>query len=295
MGGFVVRELMNRGFGVRVLDDLSTGREENLPSGVDLIVGSVTDEHALRHALIDVDAVVHLAGHVSVRDSVDAAVLDANINLLGSTRTLYAAAKAGVSRFVYASSMAVYSEPLGARPLAESAPTWPLSPYGADKLAAEVHTASICKQAGMDWCVLRIFNVYGPQQRLTPSVGIVRLAIDAAFSNRVLDLFGYGLHVRDFIHVRDVASAIALALQSEHDGVFNIGTGIGTRIVDLLAIIERISGKQIESNLLPHRKEELKVAVADTAKTERMLGFRAQIELNEGIEETIMAYAQKVP
>ncbi|MBA3534576.1 MAG: SDR family NAD(P)-dependent oxidoreductase, partial [Ardenticatenales bacterium] len=211
IGSRVARRLLEAGWRVTVLDNLSMGTRETLPDGVNFVEGDVRDTDLVREVTRGVEAIFHLAAIVSIRASVDNFYQDAQVNLMGTLNLLEAAVRNGVPRFIYASSMAVYADAPTPTPISESHPTQPVSPYGIAKLAGEQYVLNLAQQFGFEGVVLRYFNTFGPGQSFTPYVGVTTIFIRRLLQGESLTIFGDGEQRRDFVHVVDVAAATVAA------------------------------------------------------------------------------------
>ncbi len=288
IGSHVVEALLDKNVPVRVLDDLSVGRRENVPRDAELVVGDILDPAALDSALDEVGAVVHLAARVAIRDSLNHFLPDARINLMGTLNLLSACAKKKVDRFLFASSMAVYGDCAEPMPVSESYPASPLSPYGISKLAAEQYVRLLAPKFGIRAVILRYFNVYGPRQTFTPYVGVVTI-----FTRRLLQglppvIFGDGKQCRDFVHVRDVTRATVMALDSQLDGeLLNVGSGVCTSVEEIASLLaSRIRPGTVPVHVAPH-PGEIRYSIADISRIRTLLGFRPQAVFAEQIPEII--------
>ena len=289
IGHHVARALLEAGCAVTVLDDLSTGLRDNIPAGADFVHGSILDPRALALALNNADAVVHMAAKVTIRGSMDRAVDDARTNLLGTVALLSNLPHSRVRHVVFASSMAVYEEAFDTDRLSETQVPFPASPYGVTKLAAEHEIRILCNRMGIAWHCLRLFNTYGPGQRISPYVGVITLFADAIRNRRQVSVFGDGLQTRDYLHVQDAAAVFLHALSKpETSGIVaNAGTGRGTTILGLLDELQDILDYVPARRFEPARPEELRHAVADTSLAASALGFTARISLEEGLRRTL--------
>ena len=260
IGSHSVDLLLARGHQVRVLDDLSSGKRDNLQAhpALELVIGDIRDRDTVQAVMAGIDGVLHLAAQVFVSVSIDQPVFSASVNVLGTVQVLDAARLAGVRRVVYASSAAIYGTP-EALPVAEDTPSRPLSPYGLEKLIDEQYAALFQGLYGLSCCGMRYFNVYGPRQdpRSTYS-GVISRFQDAIAAGRPLTVFGDGLQTRDFVSVFDVARATCAAL-TEHtsvEGVVNVATGTSITLLDLIAALGRAAGRALEVQHLPGRAGE---------------------------------------
>lgn len=287
IGSHIASRLRKAGMAVAVIDDLSMGSLDNLPSGVEFHHGSILDPEAMKKALKGVDVVFHNAAKVSIRNSFDDIYGDTETNVLGTVNVLREAGRAGIKKFIFASSMAVYGE--GASlPVTEDGALEPISPYGAGKLAAEAYVAQLAKYYGFESVVLRYFNTYGPGQTLTPYVGVITIFINSLLQGRPPMVFGSGEQVRDFVYVGDVAEANMLAMKSAVNGaVVNVGTGRGTSVNDIASLLISRLGPGLEPVRAPLPMGEPKDSVADITRAKRLLGFEPNTRVEHAITEVI--------
>lgn len=278
IGSHVVRRLLARGMRVRVLDDLSVGRRENVPPGVELVVGSILDADVVRECMRGADVVMHLAARVAIRSSQQYMRQDAETNVAGTASVVDAAASAGsVRTFVLASSMAVYADAPAAQPIDEDHRCEPISVYGVSKLAAEQMTRIVGRQAGMRTAALRLFNTYGQGQALSPYVGVVTIFADRLLRGEAPTIFGDGQQRRDFVHVDDVARAFVRAMDADLDGVsINVGTGRGVTVNEVLTALNVALGTHAVPRYADAVPGELRHSVADIARARRLLSYEPQ-------------------
>lgn len=287
IGSKVARRLVEAGWRVTVLDNLGMGQRENVPAGAALVVGDVRDAERVREVARGMDAIFHLAAVVSVRASIENFYEDANVNLMGTLNLLEAAARGDVPRFVYASSMAVYADSPEPRPISETHPTRPISPYGIAKLAGEQYVLNLSQQFGFDGVALRYFNTFGPGQSFTPYVGVITIFIRKLLAGEPLTIFGDGEQRRDFVHAEDVAAATVAALGAPGGSVINVGTGKDTSVNEIAALLrERLNpGAPIEH--LPAAPGELRYSIADISAARRLLGYAPRHSLRDSMDEVI--------
>lgn len=294
IGSHVAEAYLSRGDAVWVIDDLSSGRRENLPAEVEFIRMGIGDS-ALDDLFRDVggfDIVNHHAAQIDVRKSVADPRYDASINVDGFLNVLESSLRHGTKRVVFVSSGGVvYGEP-EAMPTPETAPKMPESPYGVTKLAAEYYLHYYYKVHGLDYVVLRYSNVFGPRQDPYGEAGVV-----AIFSNRLLDgepltIFGDGEQTRDYVFVGDVVAANMIASDHPFDGMtgldnraFNVATGTETSVNALARELMAVSGRETEVHYAPARPGELLRSCLDTARL-RALGWAPRTSLQEGLRET---------
>ncbi len=292
IGSHTVDLLLESGCQVRVLDNLSSGSRGNLPrsSRLQLIHGDILDRKTVQIATEGVNHVLHLAAQVSVQKSVDNPIQSCQQNILGFLTILDAAHKVG-ARLVYASSAAVYGEPVEL-PIKETNPISPISPYGLEKVTNEQYASLYTRLHGTSQLGLRYFNVYGPRQDLTsPYSGVITKFIHMLLAGRSLTVRGDGLQERDFIHVRDVARANVAALSSDYVGVLNIAGGQAITIRQLTEVMTRILGSAIVLSHTPNIPGDIRHSVAQNGAMIKRLG-KPQVTLEEGLAELMQEAIQ---
>jgi UDP-glucose 4-epimerase len=289
IGSHVVEALLARGDEVTVVDDLSTGKRENVPEGARLVVQDV------REGLVDVfaearpEVCCHLAAQVDVRASVEAPDDDASVNVLGTIAVLEAARGLGAQVVFSSTGGAIYGE--CEAPAPEGSMRRPLAPYGVSKLAGEEYLAAYNRLYGARHVSLRYANVYGPRQDPHGEAGVVAIFLGHLAESRTPQIFGDGLQTRDYVYAGDVAGATLAAIG--HDGgVFNVGTGHETSVLDLYELCRRVAGSELEAREAPARLGELQRSVLDVSLAERELGWRPQVPLEDGLRSTWESIAQ---
>lgn len=281
-------------YNLRVLDNLSAGKKESLekviaPLGapVELVIGDIRDRAIVNQSIAGIDWVVHLAAHTSVVESLENPEEDFDINVKGTLNLLEASRQEGVQAFIFGSSSAVVGEQVP--PLNEKMVPQPLSPYGAAKLAGEGLCFSYSRSFDLKTLSLRFANAYGPYCEHKTSV--VARFMKWAQEGEPLIIYGDGNQTRDFIEARDVCQATYLSLQALEAGseirgeVFQIATEVETRINDLAQLIKKVVGKEITIIHHPSRKGEMIRNFADVSKARRVLGFKPEIGLRQGLED----------
>jgi len=289
IGSHVAELLRDRGYDVAVLDDLSTGRREHVPDGCRLVEVDITDAAGVEEALRGASFVCHLAAQASVTVSVKEPARDLATNVLGTMNVCAAAASAGAPVVFASTGGALY----GARasiPTPEDAPTEPLAPYGASKLSGEAYVGTWGRLHGLGNVILRLGNVYGPRQRFDGEAGVVAIFTHGLLNGQTLTIFGDGTQTRDYVHVADVANAFLLAAEAGEPGTFNVGTGIETSVVDLLASIENAAGVTTERRFEALRTGELLASALDSTLIRRQLGWTPTTGLDDGIAQTYAWY-----
>jgi len=289
IGSNIVDALVEQGHDVRVLDDLSTGYAVQLNPQARLIIGSVEDLNMVRAAVDGCDVVFHQAAHRAVLRSVEHPLATDSANTHGTLTVLDAARNAGVRRVVYASSSSVYG---GAeiRPTPESTPLQPKSPYAVSKLAGEHYCRVFTELYGMETFALRYFNVYGPRQRPDSQyAAVIPLFIAALREGRRPTVHGDGKQSRDFTFISDVVAAniAAASAPTEAAGAaYNIAGGDEHSLLDLLEILRRLLGVDLEPEHTEPRAGDVRHTCAEVSAAERVLGWSAQVSFGEGLERT---------
>jgi UDP-glucose 4-epimerase len=284
IGSHVAEALAARGEDVVVLDDLSSGKRENLPAGVELVEGDVRDGLGDVFARVEPTVCFHLAAQIDVRVSVARPDHDAAINVLGTVNVLESARPHGTKIVFSSTGGAIYGECDGPAP--EDAPRLPIAPYGTAKLAAEEYLATYNRLYGTGHVSLRYGNVYGPRQDPHGEAGVVAIFFNALRAGQTPKVFGDGKQTRDYVYVGDVARATLAAAERDGGGVYNVGTGRETSVVELLELCQRIAGTSLEPELAPARPGELQRAVVDPSRAVDELGWRPEHSLEDGLRET---------
>jgi len=297
IGSHIVRALLEQGASVRVLDNFSTGKRENLEElrrqfnrdQFEVVEGDLRDASGVEEAVSGIEVIFHEAAFVSVPQSMGEPQTCFDVNITGTSLLFDAARRAGVRRAVVASSAAVYGES-GALPLIEETPLQPRSPYALSKRVGEMYAELFTGAFGFEVVALRYFNVYGPRQR-SDSMYAAAVPIFARrlLDNRPVTVFGDGGQTRDLINVHDVVRANLIA--SEHPNaagkVFNVCTGLETRLLDLLDVMYELFPGAPEPEFVAPRAGDIYRSVGSPRKAADVMGFRAVVSLVEGLKETI--------
>jgi UDP-glucose 4-epimerase len=285
IGSHVVDALVARGDEVVVVDDLSRGRPENVSKGATLERADVRDAEALSATFGDLrpDVCFHLAAQADVRVSVSDPAFDCDVNVVGTIRVLEAAREHGTQVVFSSTGGAIYGE--CDRPAPETAERRPLAPYGTSKLAAEEYLATYNRLYETGHVALRYGNVYGPRQDPHGEAGVVAIFFGRLAAGEAPRIFGDGRQTRDYVYVGDVAEA-TLAAYGRPAGVFNVGTGGETSVLELFEACRRVSGIEVEPEFAPPRLGELQRSVLDPSLAERELGFQARTDLDAGLADT---------
>lgn len=299
VGSHLVEALVERGDRVRVLDNVSTGRKENLAGvwhQIEFAQGDITDVAAVQKAVAGVDFIFHQAALASVPRSVDAPLETHAACTTGTLNLLDAACKAGVKRFVFAASSSAYgNQPTPVKK--ETDLPSPLSPYAAAKLAAEHHCHAFFHSYGLETVCLRYFNVFGPRQDPSgPYAAVIPLFIQSLLAGESPTIFGDGKQTRDFTYVGNVVQANLLAstapaanIAASPSRTFNIGSGRAISLLDLLSELNTICGTKISANLQMARAGDVRDSLADISLAQKQLGYQSAVSLREGLEKTVAA------
>lgn len=293
IGSHLVDHLLSTGHSVRVLDNLSTGRLENLQGKpVEFIEGDVASFATVCQAVQDCEIVFHLAALVSVPQSIADPLLNYHSNIAGTQYIFEAARLAGIKRIVFASSAAVYGnrEDL---PVRESDLPNPVSPYASAKYMAEVLATSYNNAYGMAIIGLRFMNVYGPRQNPdSPYSGVLSIFCTKLLASNPITIFGDGEQTRDFVYVDDVVSGLMQAthVTNTTQHVFNIGCGKEHSLNEIIQTLQKNFAVEAELNYVQEREGDIRRSYADTALARDVLGFVSQTSLSDGLEKTSHFY-----
>ncbi|MFO0996103.1 MAG: NAD-dependent epimerase/dehydratase family protein [Alphaproteobacteria bacterium] len=295
IGSHLADALVAAGHGVRILDDLSTGRRENAPSAAEIVVGTVADPATVRTVLDGADGCFHLAAIASVTKTNEDWIGTHRVNLTGAIHVFEAARRArrgAAIPVVYASSAAVYGD-CPHMPLSEGAETRPLSAYGADKLGCELHGRVAGTVHGVAAIGLRFFNVFGPRQDpSSPYSGVISIFANRVLEGRELVIFGDGEQVRDFIYVGDVVRCLIAAMDrvgAHPREVYNVCTGRSTSVRRLAETVSSLNGVAPRLRFEPARTGDIRISVGDGTKACRDLGFCAETSFEDGLRTTLAA------
>jgi UDP-glucose 4-epimerase len=282
IGSNLVDALVELDHEVHALDNLSKGSRENVHTAAHLHVADIRDPDSVFDE-VEPQLVFHLAAQADVRVSVESPAVDADVNVLGTVRILEAARRHGAKVVFASSGGAAYGECDG--PAAETAPLAPLAPYGTSKLCGEEYLSTWNRLHGTSHVSLRLGNVYGPRQMPHGEAGVVAIFMGLLRDGGTPTIFGDGSQSRDYVYVGDVVDAFLRA--SRHDGgIFNVGTGAETSVVDLYDAIRAATGVDREPQLAPARLGELQRSVLDPSLAGRELGWRPERTLAEGLAST---------
>ncbi len=292
IGSHLVRELLSRGEPVRVLDNFSTGKQENLAGlddNLEIIEGDLRDKKLLQETLQDAHTVYHQAAMVSVALSMEDPQSCYAVNVQGTVDLLDSARRSGVQKVILASSAAVYGE-TETLPLNEGLPPSPLSPYAASKLVNEIYAGLYTRAFNLPVVALRYFNVYGPGQSPDSQyAAAIPIFIQRLINNQSPTIFGDGHQVRDFVYVQDIVQANLLAASSaEASGqVMNICSGQETDLLVLIETLGQVLGARPEPVFSAPRPGDIYRSIGDPARAAQVMGFSTQTTLYDGLKKTV--------
>lgn len=297
IGSHMVEELLRRGESVRVADDFSTGRRENLRPGVDLVEGSVANLDVARRAVAGCDYVIHLAAIPSVPRSVQDPLTSHRANVDGTLNMLLAARDAKVKRLVFAGSSSVYGNTLEL-PKHEGMHPNPLSPYALQKLIGEQYCQMFTRLYGLETVTTRFFNVFGPRQQPgSPYSGVISLFIEALTKGDRPKVHGDGEQTRDFTFVGDVVNGVLACCTADKVSgeVLNVAAGGRISLIELIKTIQTITGQKGEPIFGPTREGDVKDSQADVAKARTLLQFAPRTKFEDGLRQTVAWFESTRP
>jgi nucleoside-diphosphate-sugar epimerase len=297
IGSHLAEELVRRGEKVRVVDNLVTGKRQNLAhlAQVEFVQGDLSDIDVARHAVAGVDYVLHQAAIPSVPRSVQDPVASNRANIDASVNVLVAARDAGVKRLVYAGSSSAYGN-TPTLPKVETMATAPLSPYALQKLVAEQYAQMFTQLYGLETVTIRYFNVFGPRQDpSSPYSGVISLFISALCDGRQPTIYGDGEHTRDFTYVANVVDGVLRACHAPGAGgeVINVATGGRISLNHLFRTLRDLIGATVEPKYAPPRTGDVRDSQADISKAKRLLGYDPIVSFEEGLQRTVAWYKRQ--
>jgi UDP-glucose 4-epimerase len=294
IGSHVSNVLIDQEHEVTVYDNLSRGKRELVPDDASFVHADLADEQAIERALQGMDAVIHLAASLEVAVSVQQPVAFAENNIVNSVKLLEAMRRAGVGKIIFSSSATVYGLPKRL-PLREDDPLgMQANPYGATKVAMEVFLGVYHQLYDFDCVLLRYFNPYGPNELCDPESHAVPNIVRATLERRSIPLYWKGEQVRDYIYVEDLARAHIAALKVRGYEVFNVGTDVGTKVIDVIQQVFRIVGYEVPLDDLGERPGDVPASYASSEKLRKQLGWAPQVGLEEGLRRTIAHYRERL-
>jgi UDP-glucose 4-epimerase len=288
IGSHLVDALIRRHVKVFVVDDLSTGRRENVnPNAGFTKLSLLNPQFPSLLRRLRPEIVFHTAAHLDLRASVLDPAKDAETNIMGSLALVQEARKAGVKKIVFSSTGGPMYPGHVRPPWSEKVPAEPLSPYGISKRAAEMYFAFLHDVHGVPYVALRYSNVYGPRQSAHGEAGVVAIFTSRMLKNRPVTIYGDGKQTRDYICVDDVVSANMLAMQKNTVGIFNIGTGKETNVLAVFKKLKKLTGSSVPERHAPASPGELLRSSLDARKAARELGWKPSVGLDEGLRKTV--------
>lgn len=296
IGSHVVEKLIEKGYKVAVVDNLSTGKKDNIKGcEVEFYHCDITDALHLFQVVetFQPDYIIHLAAQVSVTESVKNITYDSMVNIQGSVNVIEAAKKYNIKRIVFSSTAAVYGNP-EYLPIDINHKTEPTSPYGLAKYTVEQYLKLAYELYELDYTILRYSNVYGPRQDSKGEGGVVAIFSDKLSNHERPIIYGDGNQTRDFVYVKDVAEANVLSLKNNRNGIYNVSTCERISINDLLNTMFEAINSPIKPIYKEERKGDIKHSILDNHQTRHFIGWFPNIFLKEGIKSTIEYYLQTI-
>ncbi len=294
IGSHVADTLLAAGHRVVVVDSLHTGHREQVPAGATFYQADITDAAAMARIFAEegIEAVTHQAARANVRESMTDPLTYAQVNVLGSLILLELAHDHQCRKFVFASTGgATYGEgdvPGEQRlPFTERSWPQPKDNYGANKLSFEYHLDLYHQNYGLPYIALRYPNVYGPRQDSRGEAGVIAIFAGAMLADKPTRITGDGKQKRDFTYVGDIARANRLALESDHVGIYNVGSGVPTDIATIHALLTKFTGYARSAEYVPQPVGEVRATYLDSSKAKRDLGWSAQVSLADGLQQTV--------
>jgi len=289
IGSHLTDALLAKGYAVRVLDDLSTGKRSNLPMDnpkVELVVGDVADAALVARAMQGCNAVAHLAAVASVQASVDDPVKTHQSNFIGTLNVCEAMRLAGVKRVVYASSAAVYGNNGEGESIDEDTPKAPLTPYASDKLAGEQYFDFYRRQHGLEPAIFRFFNIFGPRQDpSSPYSGVISIFSERASKGLPITVFGDGEQTRDFLYVGDLVDLLVQALEKPdvQEGAVNVGWNQAMSLKQMLEALKSVIGELPSVSYGPARSGDIRHSRADNRRLLQRFEMPPQTPMSVGL------------
>ncbi|SDN34573.1 UDP-glucose 4-epimerase [Paenibacillus sp. yr247] len=289
----IVDLLVDLGHEVAILDNFSTGREENVNAKVEVFKMDILDSRTLEVFLkFKPEIVIHHAAQIDIQSSIKDPAFDASTNVIGTIKLLEACKSSGIRKFIYASSAAVYGNPQYL-PVDETHPIRPLSYYGISKHTPEHYLEVFSQQNKLDYTILRYANVYGIRQDPKGEGGVISIFIDKLLSEHKPVIYGDGEQTRDFIYVKDIARANIAALNSGSKGIYNISCNHQTSVNDLLRMISRLSNIETYPSYREIRVGDILHSYLDNSAAKKDLKWEPQYTLRDGLQETCNYYLKQ--
>lgn len=285
IGSHIVDAFVNQGHRVTVLDDLSSGKKENINPKAEFVQGDIRDKALIEqlfksHAF---DLVAHFAAHISLRESLEDPIFDLEVNTIGTLNLLEAASQYGCKQIAFASTGGSMYGESSVIPTPESEAEIPISPYSISKLCCEKYIASYSARFGIKGISFRFSNVYGPRQSGVGEAGVIAIFADRLKKGEPIQIFGDGEQTRDFIYVDDAVDAVLKGVESNKDGMFNISTAKETNINGIAEIMLKLWGSQSEIVHTPEVEGELRRSVLSFDKANKVFGYSPSVSIEEGL------------
>ena len=293
IGSWVTKMLLDQGHEVTVLDSLVHGYKENVDTRANLIIGDINDPQKTKEALKGVDAVIHMAGLIVVPESVKDPIKYTENNVLGTITLLESMREVGVKKIIFSSSACVYGSP-DKLPIKEDTPLHPDNPYGATKAAIEAFLQAYHANFGFDVTILRYFNPYGPGKVYPPITHAIPNFIMSTLSKKPVPLYWKGEQIRDFIYIEDLAQAHIDVLKLSGFNIFNLGMEEGVKVKDVVDLIFDVVGYKVPISDLGKRAGDVHASYASSEKLKKAVGWKAKVDLREGLKRTIDYYKSLV-
>ena len=292
IGSHVTELLCEKGHAVTVVDDLRFGHEEFVDKRAKFFRTAIEDSQALERALEGIDVVIHLAASSIITFSYERPIEYFENNLINGIKLLETMRKKGVNKIIYSSTSSVYGEPKKV-PIKEDDPVNPLNAYASSKLAFEQALMSYYHSFGIQSVSLRYYNAYGPRDEQKPRTRAVPMWIEAILNNKPVPWYWQGRQIRDYVYVKDVAAAHLDVLPLNGVHCFNIGSGFGTVMKDVLKTLEKIVGRKFKTQDLGERKGDPMESFADITKIRKAVGWKPKVSLEEGLRKTLEYYTNQ--
>jgi len=292
IGSHVAETFLQAGHEVVIIDNLSTGLEENIPPGAKFVAGDITDRSLVKSLFTEhkFDVINHHAAQMNIRVSVADPVLDARVNILGTIELLRQSIRTGVDKFMFASTGgAVYGEQTSF-PADENHAANPISPYGVSKLAGEKYIHYYSREYGLPYCILRYANVYGPRQNPNGEAGVVAIFSSLLASGKPATINGDGRQTRDYVYVGDVVAANLAGLGAKDNLTINVGTGIETDVLTVYEHLRQAAHSDLAPRHGPAKPGEQIRSVIDPRLAREILGWEPGIALPEGLSRTYQSF-----
>ena len=291
IGSHIVDRLLSCGSNVIIVDDLSTGKKENINPKAAFYHTDITDEDALKAIFKDhqIDYIIHQAAKINLNVMLESPSGDISSSVLGTLNLLKLCINYNVKKFIYASSIAVYGRPKKL-PVTEADELVPIYSYGIAKKCAEEYIRYYSDYYGLNYTILRYGNVYGPRQPIYGEVGVIAIYTERAIKGKPLIIYGDGSHLRDYIYIDDVVDVTLKVLSAGDKETFNIGRGVGVSVQEIIDIFSSVWSKTLAFEYRPERVGELGFFYCDISKPFNVIGFSPKVSIKDGISKTCCHY-----